>query len=120
MPRLRHRAPIRYEDERRQDDRRLWEAGFRTKVPEFHCSLQLKEFIDWLCATEAVLEFKGVPEDMKVTLVATRLRGRAAAWWQQSKLTRNQLGKLKITTWEKMKKHLCSTFLPYNYLWLMY
>ena len=52
----------------------------RTEVPEFQGSLQPKEFIDWLCTAKEVMEFKGVPEEMKVPLIATRLRGRAAAW----------------------------------------
>ena len=54
----------------------------RTKVPEFQGSLQLEEFIDWLCTAEEVMEFKGVLEEMKVSLVAIRLWGRATAWWQ--------------------------------------
>ena len=73
----------------RQDDRKVWESGMRTKVPEFQGSLQPKEFIDWLCTTEVVMEFKGVPEELKVSLIATRLQGRAAAWWQQFKMTRS-------------------------------
>ena len=39
LPRLRRRPPIHYEDERRQDDKRLWDLGMHTKVPEFHGSL---------------------------------------------------------------------------------
>ena len=83
-----------------------------TEVPE--------EFIDWLCTAEEMIEFKGVPEKIKVPLTATRLRGKAAAWWQQFELTRSRLGKTKVTSWEKMKKHLCAMFLPYNYQRLMY
>ena len=83
VPRPRRRPPIRYEDERRQDDRRSWESSMRTKVLEFHGSFQLEEFLDWLCTTKEVIEFKGAPKLMKVQLVATRLRGRAVAWWQQ-------------------------------------
>ena len=120
VPRLRRRAPIRYEDERRQDDRRSWEVRMRTEIPEFHGSLQPKEFLDWLCTTEEVLELKRVPEEMKVPLVATRLQGRATSWWQQFKLIRSWLGKQKVATLEKMKKHIRSTFLPYNYKRLMY
>ena len=57
---------------------------------------------------------------MKVPMVATRLHGRAMTWQQQSKLSRYRLEKQNITSLEKMKKHLCSTFLPYNYMRLMY
>ena len=30
------------------------------------------------------------------------------------------MDKTKVTTWEKIKKHLCATFYPYNYQRLMY
>ena len=103
-----------------EEDRRRWETGMRTEIPEFHGTLQAEEFMDWLATVEEILEFKGVPDDMRVQLVATRLRGRATAWWQQTKLTRSRLGKSKIVTWEKMKKHLRATFLPYNFQRIMY
>ena len=88
------------------EDRRWWETGMRTEILEFHGSLQPKEFLDWLATVEEILEFKGVPENKCVPLVATRLRGRATAWWQQLKLTCTRLGKEKIATWDKMKKHM--------------
>ena len=87
MPRSRRRPLILYEDERRQDDKRSWQSGMHIEVFEFHGSLQPEEFLDWLCTTKEVIEFNGVPEEMKVPLVAMRLHGRAAAWWQQFKLT---------------------------------
>ena len=52
----------------------------RTKVPELQGSLQPEEFIYWLYTAEEVIEFIGVLEEMKVPLIATRLRGRAVAW----------------------------------------
>lgn len=104
----------------RDGEDRRWESGFRTEIPEFRGSLQPEEFLDWLAAVEEVLEFKGVPEDRRVQLVATRLRDRAMAWWQQLKNTRARMGKSKIVTWEKMKKQLRAGFLPYNFQRLMY
>ena len=63
-----------------REDRRRWETRMRTEIPEFHGSLQPKEFFDWLATVEEILEFKGVPENKRVPLVATRLRGRATTW----------------------------------------
>ena len=97
------------------DDSRRWESGMRTEVPEFQGSLQPEEFLDWFGIVEEILEFKKVPEKEKVALVSTRLRGRAAAWWQQLKLTRNRSGKPKISDWEKMKGKLRAEFLPHNF-----
>lgn len=60
--------------------------------------------INWLAMVEEVLEFKYVPENKRVSLIVTRLRGRESVWWQQLKLTQVRLGKSKIVTWKKMKK----------------
>ena len=69
-------------------DNRRWEAGMRIDIPEFDgVSLNPEGFIDWLATVEEVFEFKEVPENKRVSLIATRLRGRASAWWQQLKLT---------------------------------
>lgn len=49
-----------------------------------------------------------------------RFRGRATAWWTQLKTSRLRLGKAKIESWDKLKKHMHKTFLPYNYDQLMF
>ncbi|KAK1587428.1 hypothetical protein Q3G72_012752 [Acer saccharum] len=87
----------------------------RTEVPKCQGNLQPEEFLEWLGVVEEILEFKNVPNNSKVALVATRLRGRAAAWWQQMKLTRNHSGKAKISDWEKIKRKMRAEFLPHNF-----
>ncbi|KAF7144658.1 hypothetical protein RHSIM_Rhsim04G0098200 [Rhododendron simsii] len=101
-------------------DNRQWEAGLKIDVPEFQGGLTPEEFLDWVTAIEEILEFKQVPDDRRVSLVATRFRGRAAAWWQQLKLSRMRQGKDKISSWEKLKKKMRVAFLPHNYSRLMY
>ena len=59
------------------------EIRIPTEIPKFHGSLQAEKFLDWLATVEEIFEFKGVPENKRVSLIATRLRGRATAWWQQ-------------------------------------
>ena len=86
-------VPHRRRRDGADEDRRRWETGMRTEISEFHGSLQPEEFLDWLATVEEILDFKGVPENKRVPLIATRLRGRATTWWQQTKLTRNRLGK---------------------------
>jgi hypothetical protein len=97
-----------------------WESGFKLDILEFLGGLQPEEFLDWVAIVEEILNFKGVPEDRRVSLVATKFQGRAAAWWQQLKQTRVQQGKLKITSWEKLLTKMRPTFLPHNYLRTMY
>ncbi|GJS92900.1 putative reverse transcriptase domain-containing protein [Tanacetum coccineum] len=104
----------------RQDNRR-WESRMRVNIPDFAGdTLSLEGFIDWLVAVEEVFEFKEVPENKRVLLIATKLRGRASAWWQQLKLTRERVGKPRITSWQKMKKCMRDNFIPYNYQRHMY
>nr|GFC76679.1 reverse transcriptase domain-containing protein [Tanacetum cinerariifolium] len=99
----------------REDDRR-WESGMRVNIPEFYGNtLNPEGFIDWLVIVEEVFEFKEVPEKKRVPLIATKLRGRASAWWQQLKLTRERVGKSRVTDWVKMKKLLRENFIPHNY-----
>ncbi len=74
------------------------------KLLKYSGGLQAKGFIDWLKMIERIFEYKDVPEDKKVKLVALKLKGRASAWWEQMKKTRQRKGKPKITNLEHMKK----------------
>ena len=91
---------------RAREDSQRWKLGVWTKIPKFQGDLSPEEFLDWLGVVEEILEFKNVPKNARVALVATRLRGRAAAWWQQLKLSRTRMGKSKIKNWEKMTQKL--------------
>ncbi|GKD73536.1 reverse transcriptase domain-containing protein, partial [Tanacetum coccineum] len=52
---------------------RSWESGMRVNIPEFDGNtLNPKGFIDWLVAVEEVFD---VPENKRVSLIATKLRG---------------------------------------------
>ncbi|CAA7012879.1 unnamed protein product [Microthlaspi erraticum] len=112
--RPRERHPPDVADAPRVDNRR-WESGFRLDLPEFTGGLQPDEFLDWISTTEELLTFKEVPDEMRVPLVATRFRGRASAWWQQTKEKRVREGKPRIASWEKLKKKMRKAFLPFNY-----
>lgn len=90
------------------------------EIPEFHGGVRGDALLDWMVSVEEILEFKQVPEDRRVPLVAMRFRGHAASWWKQLKTTRARTGRSPIQTWEKLKKHLRATFLPHNYDRLTY
>lgn len=113
-------APLAPSVDDQSDDNRRWEMGFRVDIPEFTGGLQADEFLDWLGAVDEILDFKDVPDDRRVQLVATRLRGRAASWWQQLKTIRSRQGKPKLTSWEKFKKKMRDEFLPFNYARTLY
>ncbi|GJU12134.1 putative reverse transcriptase domain-containing protein [Tanacetum coccineum] len=57
-------------------------------------------------------EFTG---KLKVKLVAIKLRQHASLWWDHVNKRRRVEGKLKVDTWEKMKKLMKAKFLPENH-----
>jgi len=65
---------------------------------------------------ECFFEYKEVPDDKKLKLVALRLRKYASLWWTNlcAKLVRNHKG--KICFWDKMKSKLKAMFLPSSYI----
>ncbi|GJZ15852.1 putative reverse transcriptase domain-containing protein [Tanacetum coccineum] len=88
-----------------REDNRHWESRIRVNIPEFDGNtLNPEGFIDWLVAVEEVFEFKEVLENKRVSLIAIKLRGRASAWWQRLKLTRERVGKPKATSWRTIFK----------------
>nr|GEY03188.1 hypothetical protein [Tanacetum cinerariifolium] len=78
----------------------------------FHRKIQPDEFIDWLNTVERTFNYQDVPEDVKVKIVAIKLKRHAFVWWEQLKLRRAHENKSKIRTWEKMKRELQKKFLP--------
>lgn len=85
-------------------------------IPEFEGQLDPDIFLDWLQTVERVFEFKDIPDDRKVKLVALKLRKYASIWWSNVVTTRVKSGKEKIRTWEKIRSKLKSKFLPPHYL----
>ncbi|VFR03504.1 unnamed protein product [Cuscuta campestris] len=64
---------------------------------------------------DRIFEYKDVPDRDKVKLVAIKLHGRASAWWEQMRRSREKKGKPKINDWEKMKGKMRAHFLPFGY-----
>jgi hypothetical protein len=96
-------------------EHRYGDLGFKVELPEFSGTLQAEGFIDWLHKVEWIFDYKEVPNCMKVKLVAIKLKGRASAWWEQLKRSRDRKGKQKICDCEEMKKKMKGHFLPFEY-----
>uniref|UniRef100_A0A2N9GDV0 RNA-directed DNA polymerase n=1 Tax=Fagus sylvatica TaxID=28930 RepID=A0A2N9GDV0_FAGSY len=91
--------------------------GFDMKVdiPDFEGKMQPDDFIDWLTTVERIFDFKDVPENRKVKVVAIKLRKHASIWWEHLKRQREREGRERITTWAKMKRELKRKYLPDHY-----
>jgi len=53
---------------------------FKVDLPEFEGKLDQDDFLEWLQTVERIFEYKEVPEDKKVKLVALKLRKYASLW----------------------------------------
>ena len=89
---------------------------FRVEIPEFEGKLNPKELLNCMHTIEGVFEYKEVPKDKKVKLVALRLRKYDSHWWTNLYAKRARERKAKIQTWEKMKAKLKARFLPPTYV----
>lgn len=110
-----HVRPQEESDNEKNDNLLAWEKGFKFDIPEFHGRQTTVELLEWIVTVEETLEFKRVPLDRCVPLIAMRFRGRAAAWWTRLKTSRARLGRPKISSWDKLKKKMLKTYLPFNY-----
>jgi len=89
---------------------------FKVDVPEFEGRLDPDDFLEWIQTVERVFEYKEVPDEQKVKIVALKLRKYASLWWTNLLTKRARQGKAKIRTWDKMKAKLKGRFLPPNYI----
>ncbi|XP_071739555.1 uncharacterized protein [Rutidosis leptorrhynchoides] len=89
--------------------------GMKVEIPEFTGTAHPDDFLDWLSTVERVFDVKDIPENLKVKLVAHKLRKHASLWWDHVRKQRALARKSKGTTWDKMKRLLRGKFLPENY-----
>lgn len=115
-----HQNRHQYPQQHQHADNNRWMSGVKIDIPEFLGGSRPEELLDWFVTVDEFLEFKEVPEHKRVPLVTTRFRGHAASWWNQLKLSRTRRGKEKISSWDKLKKHMRKTFIPYNFERLLF
>jgi len=54
---------------------------FKVEILEFEGKLDPDEFLEWLYPIKRVFDYKEIPDDKNVKLVALRLRRYASLWW---------------------------------------
>ncbi|XP_026420705.1 uncharacterized protein LOC113316772 [Papaver somniferum] len=105
----------RWEDERRLKSSSdpygsLPEYKLKADISNFHGGLQIEELLDWFYEVESFFNFMDVPDSSKVKLVAYKLKGGAAAWWDKLCDDRNKYLKPPIRTWKRMRDLLRDRF----------
>ncbi|CAB4291989.1 unnamed protein product [Prunus armeniaca] len=52
----------------------------KVDLPEFEGKMQPDDFVDWLNTVERIFDYKEVPDEKKVKIVAIKLKRNASAW----------------------------------------
>ncbi|XP_026460050.1 uncharacterized protein LOC113360806 [Papaver somniferum] len=106
------------EEEKKTDETKKVKQEYKLKddIPNFHGGLQIEELLDWFYEVESFFNFMDVPDYSKVKLVAYKLKGGAAAWWDKLCDDRSKYHKPPIRTWKRMKDLFRDKFLPKDFM----
>ncbi|XP_026383572.1 uncharacterized protein LOC113279075 [Papaver somniferum] len=87
----------------------------KADILSFHGGLHIEDMLDWLYEVESFFTFMEVPDSSKVKLVAYKLKGGAASWWETLCDNRRKYHKPLIQTWKRMRDLLRAKFLPQDF-----
>lgn len=77
--------------------------------------LDTNAVLDWISNMEKFFEYENTPDNRRVKIAVTRLKGHASLWWEHLQTDRQRRGKEKIRTWVKMVSKVKNKFLPADY-----
>lgn len=69
------------------------ELDVKLEIPEYSGSMKGEECLDWLNSVDKNFYYKDLVDYNRVKLVVLKLKGCAAAWWEQLQKSRFRMGK---------------------------
>lgn len=107
--------PPQHSDLNRED------RTMRVDVPDFEGTSHDPEvYIEWEKGVDRYFEYKGTHLDQQYKIAKVKLIKLAATWLEGIQRQRVREDRPKITTWDKLKKHLRRRYIPSNYKQQLY
>ena len=109
------------EPEEDQDEERLLQVLSRAnskpvvEVVPYDGKLDTNVVLDWISDMGKFFEYKNTPDNRKVKIDVTRLKGHASLWWEHLQTDRQRRRKEKSKTWLKMVNKIKNKFLLTDY-----
>ena len=91
----------------------------KVSIPSFSGNLDIESFLNWTYEMDKFFNMAYVLMEKQVKFVAYKLKGGAAAWWDQLQVSQSQ-GKQPVVTWRRMKQFLQGRFLLPDYQHILY
>lgn len=104
-----------------QDEERLLRVLTRAhskpvvEVGPYGGKLGISIVLDWILDIEKLFEYENTPNNRKMKIFATKLKGHASLWWEHLQIDGHRQGKENIRTWIKMVTKIKNKFLTIDY-----
>ena len=66
------------------------------EVAHYDGRVETDALLDWISEMEKYFEYEGTPDNKKVKIAITKLKGHASLWWDHLKTHKQKRGKEKI------------------------
>jgi hypothetical protein len=86
----------------------------------YNGGLNPKELVDWINVLDKHFDYDEVPDEKKVKLAVTNMKGHALLWWDGVQAERKRNNKQPIKSWDIMVAKLKGKFLPKYYQLALY
>ena len=83
----------------------------RGDIPMYDGSLKEEEILEWIASMDDYFECEEVPNEQRVRLAKTKLKGHALLWWNHEEAHRRRRCKPKIVFWDRMIEKMKGKFL---------
>ena len=88
---------------------------YKFQMPKFAGESDPEVYLSWQLKVDKIFRMNNYTQERKVALACLEFEEYASLWWEQLQNARQDRNEPPIATWEEMKRHLHSRFVPSHY-----